>query len=479
MPEPMVDMSDSTTSDKDIDSYLLSRKRVGPDMGGFTPPQDTQPTQQSTQDFEKMLQSMPKMPSPPKLHDIPSAPQMNYHSPYQDFSGPALFLAALGSLMTRHPMQTSMNAFSAMVKANIEGQKDVMQNARDNWLAATDVAQKQNQVEIDRYKMILEKYHEDASQAAAHMMAMASGFNDPMMAAMVRTGDMANVWNYINDREKRGTQLAEFALKQREEEEKERHNKAMEGGTEGAQNRQARIDAIGNYRAPPISSSNRSPVNQAIMEEVYAQYPDYDATRYNAKNKATGAFSTGKEGGLIRSMNVAISHLDTLEQLSKALANNDAKALNRISNVFQEQFGGTAPGNFEAAKVIVGDEVVKAIIGAGGGVSDREEAKKNIDNAKTPAQLAGVISTYKRLLGGQLEGLKKQYSDTTGRSDFDSRLTPEAKGQLESSPARPASGSVLTPASAGVPPPDQRVKGKIYPTPKGDLRWNGTSWDQP
>lgn len=207
----------------------------------------------------------------------------------------------------------------------------------------------------------------------------------------------------------------------------------------------AQIDAIGGpdalatlakpiaeYRAP-ANATGRSPVlNNLIMQEVLRQNPDYRAQNYASSNKAQMAFSTGQQGNTLRSVNVAISHMAILDDLAKAMNNGSVQMLNQVKNRWQQEFGSPLPTNFDAAKGIVGDEVVKAVIGSGGGaLADRENAQNQYSNAKSPQQILQVNATNRRLLAGQLEGLKKQYQDTTFLKDFDNRLTPEAKSALE------------------------------------------------
>ena len=188
---------------------------------------------------------------------------------------------------------------------------------------------------------------------------------------------------------------------------------------------------IANYQMAPLSSQAlRSPYGQAVMAKVAQLNPDYNAETYGGRSKAVRDFSTGKEGNAVRSFNVSISHLNTLDNLVGALGNGSVKMLNSAKQKFEQETGGTAPTNFDAAKSIVGDEIIKAIIGGGGALADRENAQNQIDKAESPAQLRGVIKTYKDLMAGQLKGLKKQYEDTTGLKDFDSRLTDETKSQL-------------------------------------------------
>lgn len=141
-------------------------------------------------------------------------------------------------------------------------------------------------------------------------------------------------------------------------------------------------------------------------------------------------FNTGPQGNAVRSLDVSIAHLDTLGKLSDAMHNGDIQAVNRLANSYSKATGNPAPTNFDAAKQIVGDEIVKGIVGAGGSAGDREKAQEAIDSAKSPEQMAGVIDTYQQLLGGQLKGLAQQYKSGSGRADFGEKLTDETKRAL-------------------------------------------------
>jgi len=152
--------------------------------------------------------------------------------------------------------------------------------------------------------------------------------------------------------------------------------------------------------------------------------------QYNTQLAADKNFAQGKLGSTVRSLSVATDHLNTLDSLADALNNSDVRLFNAIGNKFATETGQPAPTDFNAAKKIVADEIVKAIVGSGGGVSDREQAAKVIDAANSPQQLKGVIQTYKSLMGGQLGGLKQQYEASTGRKDFERFLTQGAKTQL-------------------------------------------------
>lgn len=214
---------------------------------------------------------------------------------------------------------------------------------------------------------------------------------------------------------------------------------------------------IANYQLQPMSGySLRSPFGQAVMAEVGKINPAYSQARYNEVNRAVVSFGTGKQGDTTRSFNVAIAHLQTLDDLGQALATGDVKGYNRVSQMFQEQFGQPAPGNFEAAKQIVGDEIIKAIVGSGGGVTERAEAEGKIAAAKSPQQLKEITQTYRQLMLGQLNGLRHQYKETTGLDNFDDKLLPETRQALtRTGQSTPADIGAKATAAWGIYDPDR------------------------
>lgn len=199
--------------------------------------------------------------------------------------------------------------------------------------------------------------------------------------------------------------------------------------------------AIANYQQPQLTGFvQKTPWGQQVMAQVYKENPDYRAEEYNAANRAQSAFAVGPQGNQVRSVSVAISHLGTLQDLGNALNNGDVQIVNRAKQFFEQQFGQAAPANFDAVKQIVGQEITKAVISTGGGVTERQEAAQALSRANSPAQLQGVIDSYKRLLAGQLDGLRRQYETQTKAKNFEDMLSPEAKQELESLPESTGNG---------------------------------------
>jgi len=174
---------------------------------------------------------------------------------------------------------------------------------------------------------------------------------------------------------------------------------------------------------PPLTGPNST----RIMNEVIAMKPDFKASDYGLQTSAVKAFNQGIQGNKVRSLNVVMDHFTTLEKAADALQSGDVRAINAVSQYIQTQTGKPAPGNFNAVKEILADEIVASVVPGTGALADRVALKKTILAASSPEQLKGIVANYKELIGGQLNGLEKQYSAGTGRTDFKSRyLTPAA-----------------------------------------------------
>jgi hypothetical protein len=257
------------------------------------------------------------------------------------------------------------------------------------------------------------------------------------------------------------------------------HHRALEGDPAEIE---TTAKAISEGRLAPLSGfALARPAAQKIMARVVELNPDFDPTQFQTRQKAEKDFATGKQGNSVRSFNVAISHLSTLDQLADALNNKDTQIINRVGNMVATQTGNAAPTNFEAAKKIVADEIVKAIVGSGGGVQDREDAAKTIQAASSPAQLKGVINTYKELMKGQLHGLRGQYESTTGKKDFDDKfLSPEARAVDKSAPKdkQPAKPQVAADGTNFDSLPNaSQYSGRRVRAPDGGIyRSDGVKW---
>ena len=407
---------------------------------------------------------MPKLPEPPP----PATPTDTLKS----FGSVASLLGIFGGMLTRRPLQTSLNAAAGAMKAARENDLETYQQNYDAWKAQTDYATKIQEWQMNRYNAAVNQYKNNQDALMGALTALSAQDQNAALMHQIQTGDMSLVMQALKNQEDAiskfkeiNLQVDDLALRQKEQldnpvtaameqfrsehpnasaDEIARFNAKLKVGTSPA------AVALQEYMAehPDASSADiasfiqttrppRSPQAMA-MQKYIEENPQATSTDiasfgadYNARNKAVQAFATGKQGDIVRSFNTSTQHLGTLEQLSDALANSDNTTFNRIANAWATEWGQTAPNNFNSAKQIVGNELVKAIVGAGGGVGDRDKAQAVLDDAKSPEQLREAIGTIRDLIKGQLTGLKKQYEDTTGKTDFDSRLTGAAKTMLE------------------------------------------------
>ena len=130
--------------------------------------------------------------------------------------------------------------------------------------------------------------------------------------------------------------------------------------------------AAGNI--PPLTGPNST----RIMNQVIAIKPDYSARDYNLQTSAVKAFNQGIQGNKVRSLNVVMEHFNTLEKAADALQSGDVRAINTVAQYIQTQTGKPAPGNFNAVKEILADEIIAAVVPGVGALADRVALKKTI-----------------------------------------------------------------------------------------------------
>ena len=233
---------------------------------------------------------------------------------------------------------------------------------------------------------------------------------------------------------------------------------AWQPTTYAGRNNREQIVAIAEYRQPPVSTNK--PANRMIMKDVerYSQdvlHEPYDAAMYPTRKGVETHFTSGVEARRLTAINAVVGHFEVLNDAAQVLEAAmkgkqmgvsgmpgagvvaDIPALRRISSVLAKEFGWKGPIAFEAVRDIVADEVVKAIVINGGGVTDRQEIRNRISIAQSPPQLQEVMGRYKELLGGQAIALKQQYKSGGGRKDFDKEfLTPATRAAITVKPTK-------------------------------------------
>lgn len=211
------------------------------------------------------------------------------------------------------------------------------------------------------------------------------------------------------------------------------------------------VKGVADYRINPASLSQRGGMREKVLERALRYNPDYDQTQFTAKNGARRVFASGPEGRTVRSLNVSIDHLETLEEAAKALNNGNIPLFNQIANVIREKTGSPVTTNFDSIKQVVSAEIAKAVVGGQTALHDREDMAQRARNSQSPAQLMGIFGEFKKLMAGQMKGLRRQYESQTKLTDFDSMLEPgtiKALKGLEHGAKGPGEGGFTPPPGA-------------------------------
>ena len=133
-----------------------------------------------TEEYKTLESERADLKPPPPMEPVPPfKPQQT--SPDQMWGSAAMMLAAIGSLFTRRPLVTALNAASATLQAFHKGDMDAAQQGFQAWKAASENYLKLKNYELESYKAMSAKYSGDANEFWSHIRAIAAENNDPTM----------------------------------------------------------------------------------------------------------------------------------------------------------------------------------------------------------------------------------------------------------------------------------------------------------
>lgn len=199
-------------------------------------------------------------------------------------------------------------------------------------------------------------------------------------------------------------------------------------GKTGEQNRKALYDRVAQKAAEAGFSKDQL---GDFMADIQSRKQEL-----RSSSLSLNRFDTGPQGNTVRSLNVAVDHLDTFKDLGRALKTGDVKDINRFKQILAVRYNNPDIASFEVAKSIVSTEVAKAVVGSANlALADREELANTVSAANSWEELQGAIETAQKLMAGQLDGLQKQYessldANTLKRNPFDDYLNERTKNVL-------------------------------------------------
>jgi predicted transcriptional regulator len=397
------------------------------------------------------------------LEQQPPAPPEQVANPLQRMA-PLLLIAALGGKASKLDANAMLGATIGTVNGYLSGN----QQAYENSTKAYDEAYKRFQERQEQQEKIFDTMREaykgqaDADQKALSMAHQLTGddraITQEALEAQEHYQTAAQTLKKNQYEMDKGNydERVKVALAQKKEQAAAAKT-AQQGLPLDSSKTADLAKQIAEYKAPMPTLSGfalRNPQSIAAIsnlnKQVLALNPDFNQQFYSTAQKSRNAFTSGAQGNTVRSFNVLVNHLDTLQHLMNALNNGDVRAVNLASNEVARQFGVAPPTSFDAARRVVADEITKAVTGSAGALGDRQELQKNLSEGNSPAAMAGVIDTYKDLAGGQLYGLQQQYESGTQSKSFsqDLHLSPAAQALLqratETSDTSQAAGKPVT-----------------------------------
>ena len=147
---------------------------------------------------------------PPQIGELPKQPEVKQTDPIKQWSSAAMIFAAIGSLFTRRPLTTAMNAASGVLDAFRKNDIDAANAGYKQWQDSFNNFMKVQQFELDEYKsalgdirdreqMVLDIGKQESSDRIAEVNAMGHAFGDRLMAE-VRVE--ADAWKVIEEKER-------------------------------------------------------------------------------------------------------------------------------------------------------------------------------------------------------------------------------------------------------------------------------------
>lgn len=398
---------------------------------------------QDVQERQRLLGHRPEelpIPKPPQQHYTDIVGEMFGHpsSPGMQSANALSVLQGILPGITSGNSIIAMKAMTGFLQGFYKGEDERINLNWKNYQEQVKYIDSVNKQMDKHYNDILNDNKMSLEAKKMELELRAMPFQDAMTMEELRIGDLKTMSQLWDTRSRQVGQLVENTTKTAQVMDK--HNNAVQ--TAGA--RQAALMWLDQGRQPTSRGT-------AFLNEVYNQLQIIGQERgwtpeetnrqvlraqqdLGVQTRTLNAYATGRQSEVINSLNTAVQHLAVYRELADALQNGNAPAVNRLANYIATEFGYPEVTNFETAKQIVADEVVRGVIGSAGALQDRESMAQQLRAASSPAQFAGQLNVIGRLMAGQLNTRRQQFVTQTGRSadDFDKRLTQETKDFLAS-----------------------------------------------
>lgn len=402
---------------------------------------DTVKTNQSKQ--QKLYDEALAMPRPEQpVFDKPEkSPKFQGTDALHAFGSIASMVGIFGSLLTRAPITSALNASAAAMQGIKKGDIEKFDNSMTEWKANMEYVNKVNDWKQKQWDMAHDLYKDNAAMLLQHAKIIGEQTQDALMVKTAKTGDVKMLIDQQKDQRDWGQKLKEYGLQvdkfadQQRHEKVEEQNKAAEIELKRAETQdnilppQAVKYAADRYRLtgqlPPTGFGKAGVANRnAIMTEAANQSiqegrsasddvvkmlaTKADASSLTTLTKMTDA-ATAFE-------NTALENMKIVEKLmDKGAGTSAGPVFNRWLQAGRVATGDPDVAAFNAAIQTVSTEYAKIMQGATGNQAltegMRAEAMTLLDKFGSPDQ---ILATFNSTLRPDMENRKASLNGQLG-----------------------------------------------------------------
>ena len=124
-----------------------------------------------------------------------------------------MWLAALGGLLTRHPLTSAITSAGAVMDSVHRQDYAAAQRAFEEWKVHSANAEKLIRYEQEAYKAAIAKYATDARAGEAQIKTLAAAFKNPALAQVLEQEGMTGVTAYVKANGQQAALLSDRQLK--------------------------------------------------------------------------------------------------------------------------------------------------------------------------------------------------------------------------------------------------------------------------
>ncbi len=177
------------------------------------------------------------------------------------------------------------------------------------------------------------------------------------------------------------------------------------------------VKGLAEYRlSVPAGAARRSKYWQDAIQKAMEYDPSFDEKMYPTRQRMMIAYSQGKQGQSITSLNTAIGHLDRLLDNGEKLHNSQYQIVNWGRNLERKWSGDKRVTAFGTDLTAVTNELATVFKGMGATDQEISAWRKDIDSSSSWPQIKeGFTNEAVKLMGGRLEPMAQRYEVTMGK----------------------------------------------------------------